>query len=290
MKQHKEYALNIAGRAITLICGEHGWGEISPLADYPCDPVLALRAAEEAAHIGWPSPVRDVVSVNALVAEDNFDADALRSFSCVKVKVRHAADIRRVSDVRDAIGPHAALRVDANGAWDVETAVMMINRMAHYDLEIVEQPVALIEDLAKVRRLVDVPLAADECVRDITDACALARLDGADAIVVKVQPLGGVRAALAVVEAAGVPAIVTSMYETSIGLAAGLALAGALPELRYACGFATLDRIGGDVVASPLRAVDGQLRVLARAPEPDPALLSTWAIRDHDVSIQEQCS
>ena len=98
--------------------------------------------------------------------------------------------------VRDAIGPHVALRVDANGAWDVDTAVDTIKRLARYDLELVEQPVASLDDLARVRRAVDVPVAADECVRSLADARRLRALDAADAIVLKQQPLGGVRAAL----------------------------------------------------------------------------------------------
>ena len=157
----------------------------------------------------------------------------------MKVKVGDPGDLDRVAAVRAAVGPTVALRVDANGAWDVDAAVAAIGRMSVYDLELVEQPVASMEDLAAVRRRVAVPIAADECVRSVDDARALRRLAAADVVVLKVQPLGGVAAALAVADAAGVPALVTSMYETSVGLAAGLALAAALPELPYACGLGT---------------------------------------------------
>jgi o-succinylbenzoate synthase len=95
-------------------------------------------------------------------------------------------------------------------------------------------------------------------------------------VVVKVQPLGGVRAAQRVIEAAGVPAVVSSLYETSVGLAAGLALAAALPELPYACGLGTASLLAGDVVADPLVPSDGLLTV--RRPEPDPDLLARWAV------------
>ena len=123
--------------------------------------------------------------------------------------------------MRDAVGPRVAVRVDANGAWDVDTAVHMIGLLARYDLEYVEQPVASLDDLARVRRRVDVPIAADECIRSLDDARRLRALDAADVIVLKQQPLGGVRAALEVAEAAGVPAVVSSMMETSVGIAAG---------------------------------------------------------------------
>jgi O-succinylbenzoate synthase len=166
--------------------------------------------------------------------------------------------------------------VDANGAWDVEEAVAAVSRLARYDLELVEQPVASLEDLAAVRRRVDVPVAADECVRDLGDARRLARLGAADALVVKVQPLGGVSAALAIADTAGVPVIVSSMYETSVGLAAGLALAAALDVLPYACGLGTAALFQEDVVADPLVPVEGVLAV--RRPAPDPARLARYEV------------
>jgi O-succinylbenzoate synthase len=184
--------------------------------------------------------------------------------------------------VRAAVGPATALRVDANGVWDVETAVSMIERLESYDLELVEQPVATIDDLARVRQRVAVPIAADECVRSVDDARRLRALRAADAIVLKQQPLGGVRAAMAVAEEAAVPAIVSSMMETSVGLAAGLALAAALPELPYACGLATLAYVDGDVVRDPLVPEDGVLRV--RNVVPDPELIERYRVRNHEVS------
>jgi O-succinylbenzoate synthase len=157
----------------------------------------------------------------------------------------------------------------------VVAAVAAVTRLAPFDLELVEQPVAGIEELADVRRRLPVPVAADECVHGVADARRLAALDAADAVVLKVQPLGGVAAALAVASAAGVPGIVTSMYETSVGLAAGLALAAALPELPWACGLGTAGLFAADVVADPLVAVDGALAV--RRPVPDRDLLARYA-------------
>jgi O-succinylbenzoate synthase len=222
--------------------------------------------------------VRDAVPVNALVDGQPVDPSALGGFPAVKVKVgrrNQDDDVALVAAVREAVGPGVALRADANGAWDLDTAEAMIGRLARWDLELVEQPVAGLDDLARLRRRVDVPLAADECVRSVDDARCLAALDAADAVVLKVQPLGGVRAALRVAETAGVPALVTSMRETSIGIAAGLALAAVLPELPYACGLAAR-MPGGDVVAEPLEPVDGTMRV--RRVAPDPALLARYEV------------
>lgn len=268
-----EHQLWLNGRTVTLLEGPAGWGECSLLAGYPCDPRAARRAAGEAAVEGWPGPLRETVAVNALVTDATFTdenwASELAQFSAVKVKMASPADIERVAAVRDAVGPGVALRVDANGAWDVDTAVEVIGRLERYGVELVEQPVASLDDLARVRRRVSVAVAADECVRSVDDARRLRTLDAADAVVLKVQPLGGVRAALAVAEAAAVAAIPTSMMETSVGLAAGLALAAALPELRYPCGLATATLLAADVTHEPLIPVDGQLRVRRVAPAPD---------------------
>jgi o-succinylbenzoate synthase len=261
-----EHPFAIGDRPVVLLQGPAGWGEWSPLPGYPSDPAACRRAAEEAATVGFPEPVRTEVPVNALV-DGPFVVQDVRGFPAVKVKVRDLSGVALVGAVRDAVGPGVALRVDANGAWDVDTAISMIGRLAHFDLELVEQPVASLDDLARVRRAVHVPIAADEAVRTLDDARRLRTLAAADVVVVKQQPLGGVRAALDVVDAAGVPAIVTTMMETSVGIAAGLALAAALPELPFACGLGTAASLASDVTRDPLVPVSGRLRVRAVVPD-----------------------
>ncbi|HEY7135982.1 MAG TPA: enolase C-terminal domain-like protein [Acidimicrobiia bacterium] len=276
----REHRLDLKGHAVTLLEGPAGWGEISPLPGYPCDPASARAAAEEAACAGWPEPVRDEVTVNALVESSAQFRDDLTPFPCVKVKVGRpelAADVALVAGVRQMVGPSVAIRVDANGAWDEDTAVERLRWLAEFDLELAEQPVADLDTLARVRRQVPVPVAADECIRTLDDARRLRALDAADAIVLKVQPLGGVRAALRIADAAGVPAIVTSMMETSVGLAAGLALACALPELPYACGLGTGALLYADVVRNTLLPEGGVLR--RRTIVPEPRLLARYGVR-----------
>ena len=275
-----------AFRDATLVEGPMGWGEFSPLPGYRCEPKMCEAAVREAVFLAWPAPVRSEVPVNGLVPAVPADEAAglaaeaaTAGVTTLKVKVGggplgHDAD--RVAAVRAALGPSGRIRLDANGAWDIDAAVAAIGRLAAFDLELVEQPVAGLADLAEVRRRVAVPVAADESLRSLGDARRLAALDAADAVVVKVQPLGGVRAALKVIEAAGVPAIVSSLYETSVGLAAGVALAAALPELPFACGLGTAPLLAGDVVAEPLLPEHGMLAV--RRPRPDPVLLARWAV------------
>lgn len=269
-------------RTGVLVEGPAGWGEWSPFPDYP--PEVAARwrpAADEAATRPWPAPLRDRVAVNAIVpAVPPAQAHAMTlaaGCTTVKVKVAEGDDLGRVEAVRDALGPSGRIRVDANGAWDVDEAVRMLRLLGRFDLEYAEQPVATLDELRALRRRVDVPLAADEVVRLADDQLAAARAvrEVADLVILKVQPLGGVVAALAVAEAAGLPAVVSSAVETSVGLAAGLALAAALPELPYACGLGTATLLAGDVVDDPLIPVGGELAV--RRPVPSEALLEKWA-------------
>jgi O-succinylbenzoate synthase len=188
----------------------------------------------------------------------------------VKVKVAERGqsvdeDVARVAAVRAAL-PGAALRVDANGGWDVPTAVSALGRLAEYRLQYAEQPVMGIAGLRAVRQQlrtagIEVPVAADESVRKEEDPLRVAREDAADLIVVKVQPLGGVRRALRIVAEAGLPAVVSSALDSSVGIRAGVALAAALPDLPYACGLGTVSLMAGDVAAAPLVPVRGQLAV-----------------------------
>jgi O-succinylbenzoate synthase len=261
-----------------LVRGPAGWGEFSPFWDY--DLVESRRwwgAAREAAVLGWPEPVRSSVPVNVTVpAVGPEQAHAIVAASgcrTAKVKVAEpgqspAEDLARVEAVRDALGPDGAIRVDANAAWDVDTAVARLRELDRVvGLEYAEQPCPTLADLAALRRRVDVRVAADEVVRRSADPRRVDLREAADVVVLKVQPLGGVRAALEVAEAHGLPCVVSSALESSVGIAAGVALAAALPELPYACGLATVALFTADVTADPLLPVDGALPV--RPAEPD---------------------
>jgi len=277
-----------------LIEGPAGWGEFCPFREYDDREAAGwLATAIEAATLGWPEPVRDRVPINCTVPavgpERAHEIVSASGCATAKVKVAdHPAslgeDLARVEAVRDALGPQGAIRVDANGLWDVDTAVAVIPRLdrAASGLQYVEQPCRTIDELATVRREVTVRIAADESIRRAEDPLRVAVAGAADIAVVKCTPLGGVRRSLQVAEAAGLPCVVSSALETSVGLAAQLALAGALPELDFACGLGTLSLLRGDVVTSTesLRPIDGYLPVPRTAPIPDPALLDTYALDD----------
>lgn len=268
-------------RDAVLIEGPAGWGEFSPFPEYPAEVAARwLAAALEAACVGLPEPKRDRIAVNVTVPA--VDPDTARRLvraskaRTAKVKVAEPGqtegdDLARLEAVREALGPDGKLRVDANAAWDVPTAEERIRHMAVYGLEYVEQPVATIEEMRRLRREVDVPLAADELIRRLPDPLVVAEQEAADVVVLKVQPLGGPRRALEVAQRCGLPVVVSSALETSVGMAAGVAVAAALPDLPYACGLGTVSLLASDVVADPLELCDGYVEV--RRPVPDPAAL-----------------
>ncbi|MFI6395940.1 o-succinylbenzoate synthase [Nonomuraea sp. NPDC050547] len=269
-----------------LIHGPAGWGEFSPFPEYgPRECSRWLACAREAADEGWPAPVRAAVPVNSTIPAVPPDKafQLVRRAGCATAKVKvaergqsFAEDLARVEAVRDALGPSGRLRVDANGAWSVDEAVRRLRDLGRFDLEYAEQPCATLDELAQVRRRCDVPIAADESIRKAEDPLRVRAAEAADIAVVKVQPLGGVRDALRVVEACGLPAVVSSAVESSVGLAAGLALAAALPELPYACGLGTMTLLSGDVVKDSLMPVDGQ--IVVRRPNVDFSYLSEFEI------------
>lgn len=284
-------------REVALVRGPAGWGEFSPFLEYD-DPESAwwLASAIESAWVGWPSPLRDRVPVNATVpalAPEEVEAVLARFPGCrtVKIKVAEqgqalADDIARVDRVRRLVGPDVAVRVDANGAWDVDQAARALAVLGHYDLQYAEQPVRTLEETVRLRERLDdlgvgVALAVDEGIRKADDPFAVAATGAVDVAVVKVAPMGGVRRTLAVAaELAArhdVAVVVSSALDTSVGIAAGVAAAAALdqPGEQLACGLGTVGLLARDVAANPLLPDDGHL---ATGPvEPDPDLLRELA-------------
>ncbi|HEX9229505.1 MAG TPA: o-succinylbenzoate synthase [Arthrobacter sp.] len=280
----------ILQREALLLEGPLGWGEFCPFPEYgDVEASRWLAAAVEAGWHGFPQPLRTSIPVNATVPAVPADRvpDILARFGrvdAVKIKVAEPGqslddDAARVAAVREAF-PDAAIRVDANGGWDVAAAVGALTRLSGVGLEYAEQPVPDIAGLAEVRRRlrvagVPVLIAADESVRKEDDPLKVARAGAADLIVVKVAPLGGVRRALKIVAQAGLPAVVSSALDTSVGIRAGLALAAALPALPYACGLGTVSLLAADVTRDSLVPDDGVIRL--RDVTAEPGLLAEYA-------------
>ncbi|MHA7208758.1 o-succinylbenzoate synthase [Arthrobacter sp. MDT1-65] len=263
-------------REALLVRGPAGWGEFCPFLEYDdAESAPWLASAVEAAWHGFPEPVRPSIPVNATVPAVGPAAveDVLSRFGAVgavKVKVAEkgqelADDVARVAEVRRLL-PAAGIKIDANGGWTEREALDALDALSRFGLQYVEQPVADIAGLRAVRfelrrRGEGVLVAADESVRRQEDPLRVAREDAADLLVIKAPPLGGVRRALDIIGAAGLPAVVSSALDTSVGIRAGVALAAALPELPYACGLATVSLMAGDVTEDSLVPEDGQLPV-----------------------------
>jgi len=278
-------------REAMLLHGPSGWGEWAPFLEYgPHESARWLASAvQDAWGPPWPAAVRPVVPVNAIIPAVEPKAAAAilhRSGGCrtAKVKVAQAGqhlddDIARVAAVRSALdeaGPGGRLRVDANGGWTVDQARVALGELAAFGLEYAEQPCQTLAEQARLRRMVEVPLAADEGVRKADDPRRVPGLaQAADLVVLKVAPLGGVVAALDVARACGLPVVVSSALDTSVGLAAGVAVAAALPELPYACGLGSGRLLCADVVLQRLLPHRGLLTV--GRPVPDPGLLAEHA-------------
>jgi O-succinylbenzoate synthase len=276
-------------REALLFEGPEGWTEFAPFAEYEDDEAATWLAA--AIDFGWhatPPAFRDRVLVNATVPSVDPDAvpSVLERFpGCRTAKVKVAAsdqtlaqDVARVRAVRDAMGPEGRIRVDANGGWNVDEAEHAIHALAPFDLEYVEQPCPTVDELAEIRtrtKYMGIPIAADESVRRADDPLAVAEAGAADLLVIKAAPLGGIRRALEIVDRAGLPVVVSSALDTSVGLAMGAHLAASVRDLDYDCGLGTASLLAADVTRDPLLPRDGAVDV--RRVDPDPALLERYA-------------
>jgi o-succinylbenzoate synthase len=270
--------MGVTTRTGYLIEGPAGWGECSPLSSWnEAEREAAERSALEAATLPFPAVVRDRIAVNAMIPRVPPDVAAALALSSgcgtVKVKVGDEPSLDRVAAVRSACGPGVKIRLDANGSWDVDTALQQLARLAAYDIELVEDPVASLEELAAIRGRAGMPVAAESCIRTSADAQRLRQLGAADAIVLKPQRIGGLREALRAAEASGVPAIASSALETSIGLTVVVALAASLPTAPFAHGAGTGLLLESDVVDDRLIPVDGWL--VPRRLAVNPQLIAT---------------
>ena len=269
-----------------LIEGPQGWGEFG--APRNCSDEVAgrwLTASIEAGTVGWPDPVRGRVPVAVTVAA--VDPDRARRIvadtGCRTAAVRVggvggnlAADIARVEAVRDALGPSGAIRCNAAGSWDVDTAVTAISALdsAAGGLEFIQQPCRTLDDTATLRAMITVPVAVDAANANLAAA--------ADIAVLNVGNLGGVRRALRVAETCGLPCVVGASLQSSVGIAGGLALAGVLPEIGFASELATVGLFTGDVVSAGRSLIpsDGYLPVAPMPAAPDAVGLARFAVHD----------
>ena len=288
-----------------LLHGHAGWGEAAPFWNYDdLESSRWLAAALESARRFPPVPRRKFVPVNVTIPvispEEAYErVKASGECATAKIKVaepgvsvgRDCARIAAVADaLRETVGGQAMIRLDANGAWEVDQAREAIPAMASaagvVPIEYVEQPCLTVDELAQIRRSVDVPIAADESIRRAEDPLEVARKEAADVVIIKVAPLGGVRAALKVARKSGLGVVVSSALETSVGLSVGVAAAAAVPGVPRAAGLATASLLVGDVTQPlipergclPVGCLEPDQELIDRTPV-DGDLVTRWGMR-----------
>ena len=266
-------------REVALMHGPQGWGEFSPFLEYDdneCRPWLA--SAIEAATVARPARFRSEIAINGTIPElnDKKEIEALmrtypgaKAFK-VKVGKNLNEDVIRVARVFSN-APKAAIRIDVNGLWSVDEALTHLS--AYYEeigpFQYVEQPCATVEELRELKNKIKIPLriAADEIIRKATDPFSVDLTGTADVLMLKVQPLGGIKRSLEIAAHHGLPVVVSSALESAIGIEYGLDLAASIEELTFDCGLATGSLLTADVAEHKI--VDGKIALGQISPQLD---------------------
>lgn len=269
----------VTHREVALLQGPQGWGEFSPFLEYDdneCRPWLA--SAIEAATVARPARFRNEIAINGTIPELNDKKDIetlMRSYSGaktfkVKVGKNLNEDVIRVARVF-SIAPKAAIRIDVNGLWSVDEALTHL--YAYYEeigpFEYVEQPCATVEELRELKAKIKIPLriAADEIIRKAPDPFTVDLTDAADVLMLKVQPLGGIKQSMEIAAHHGLPVVVSSALESAIGIEYGLELAASVEELTLDCGLATGSLLADDVAEHKI--VNGKIALGQISPQLD---------------------
>ena len=252
-------------REVALIQGEYGWGEFSPFLEYDdAESAPWLACAIEAATQPKPLLYRTEVAVNGTIPALNDPADierVINSFPGVKtfkVKVGNdvSQDLHRLELVR-TLRPDASIRLDANGLWNVDEAEILMNSVG--EIEYVEQPCSTIEELRELKKRVDVKIVGDEVLRKAADPFTIDLSGAIDFIMLKAQPLGGIKRAHKLAEHHNLPVVVSSALDSAVGINYGLILAASFEDMKFDCGLGTGSLLAKNVAELPI--VDGKIAI-----------------------------
>jgi O-succinylbenzoate synthase len=252
-------------REVALIEGECGWGEFSPFLEYDdAESAPWLACAIEAATQPKPQLYRTHVPVNGTIPALN-DQGALEKIVAsypgvttfkVKVGASLSEDFERINTIR-SLRPNAKIRIDANGSWKVNQAVSFLGSVG--DIEYVEQPCATIDELRELKKRIDVKIVGDEVLRKVKDPFAIDLSDAVDYLMLKVQPLGGIKRAHQIAEHHKLPVVVSSALESAVGINYGLTLAASFQDMKFDCGLGTGSLLAKNVAELPI--VDGKIAI-----------------------------
>ncbi len=260
-------------REVALIHGEYGWGEFSPFLEYDdTESAPWLACAIEAATQPKPQLFRTEVAVNGTIPALNDREELERvvnSFpgvSTFKVKVGEnlSEDIARINIIR-SLRPNATIRIDANGLWSVDQAVSFLQSVGN--IEYIEQPCATIEELRELKKQIDVKIVGDEVLRKAKDPFAINLSGAVDYLMLKVQPLGGIKRAHKLAEHHNLPVVVSSALESAVGINYGLTLAASFEEMKFDCGLGTGSLLAKNVAELPI--IDGKIHISDVVPNLD---------------------
>jgi len=255
----------ITVREVALIKGEYGWGEFSPFLEYDdAESAPWLASAIEAATQPKPKLYRTEVAVNGTIPALNDKEElervvnSLPGVTTFKVKVGSNADedIARINALR-ALRPNASFRIDANGLLSVEQAVSLLQLVG--DIEYIEQPCATIEELRELKKQINVKIVGDEVLRKAKDPFAIDLSGAVDYLMLKVQPLGGIKRAHQLAAHHKLPVVVSSALESAVGINYGLTLAASFEEMNFECGLGTGSLLAKNVAELPI--VDGKIAI-----------------------------
>ena len=261
----------ITVREVALIKGSHGWGEFSPFLEYDdAEAAPWLASAIEAATTPRPKLYRTSVAINGTIPALNDPddlkrvVDSYRGANTFKVKVgtNLAEDLARVNFIRD-LRPQAKIRIDVNGLWSVDQAETFLSTVG--EIEYVEQPCATVEELRELKSRTSVKIVGDEVLRKAADPFAIDLVGAVDYLMLKVQPLGGIKRAHALAEHHDLPVVVSSALESAVGINYGLTLAASFEEMNFDCGLGTGSLLAGDVAQLPI--VDGKIEISEFEPQ-----------------------
>ena len=260
-------------REVALFQGECGWGEFSPFLEYDdAESAPWLACAIEAATQPKPQIFRTEVAVNGTIPALNDKEELERvvnSFpdvSTFKVKVGTNAqeDVARINTIR-SLRPHAKIRIDANGLLSVEQAVSLLQLVG--DIEYIEQPCATIQELRELKKRIDVKIVGDEVLRKAKDPFAIDLTGAVDYLMLKVQPLGGIKRAHQLAQHHKLPVVVSSALESAVGINYGLILAASFEDMNFDCGLGTGSLLAKNVAQLPI--VDGKIQISDAVPNLD---------------------
>ena len=256
-------------REIALFEGPAGWSEFSPFIEYSNkESSTWLKAAIEGATKEPPKPVRDQVEINATLPNVKVSEvkDLLAGFNgcnTIKIKINdfetdQALLIECLKEV-----PKAKFRLDVNGGWALEEAIANVQSYEKAFgslIEYIEQPCTDFADLNSLRNSTGIKIAVDESIRKYLAGDLTKIKEVADIAIIKWAPTGGFDAALEVIEKIGLPVVISSALDSSVGISRGLSLAEAVPNLYGACGLGTVCLLEGDVTSNPLMPINGIIK------------------------------